>query len=85
MSNGQSHYSKEFYICLISKEKFKESFTLIGLPLLILNEQNVGLIAIPVVGVMLIRIGAMAVYNVGIESKYQKRDKEQAEEKFKEL
>jgi len=48
-------------------------FILIGLPLLILNEQNAGLIIIPVVGAMLISIGAMAVYSVGIESKYRKK------------
>ena len=48
-------------------------FTLMGLPLLILNEQNVGLIIIPVLGIMLISIGAMVVYTVGIESKYRKR------------
>lgn len=48
-------------------------FILIGVPLLILNEQNAGLIVIPVVGAMLISIGAMAVYSVGIESKYRKK------------
>lgn len=48
-------------------------FTLMGLPLLILDEQNVGLIIIPVLGIMLISIGAMVVYTVGIESKYRKR------------
>ena len=48
-------------------------FTLIGLPLLILDEQNAGLIIIPVVGVMLISIGAMAFYSIGIESKYRKK------------
>lgn len=48
-------------------------FTLIGFPLLILNEQNGGLIIIPVVGAMLISIGAMAVYSIGIESKYKKK------------
>ena len=48
-------------------------FTLIGLPLLMLNEQNAGLIIVPVVGVMLISIGAMVVYSVGIESKYRKK------------
>ena len=48
-------------------------FILIGLPLLILNEQNAGLIAIPMVGTMLISIGAMAVYSIGIESKYRKK------------
>ena len=48
-------------------------FMLIGLPLLILNEQNAGLIAIPMVGTMLISIGAMAVYTIGIESKYRKK------------
>ena len=48
-------------------------FVLIGLPLLILNEQNAGLIAIPMVGTMLISIGAMAVYSIGIEAKYRKK------------
>lgn len=48
-------------------------FTLIGLPLLILNEQNSALIIIPVVGAMLISIGAMAVYSIGIEFKYKKK------------
>ena len=48
-------------------------FILIGLPLLILNEQNAGLIAIPMVGTMLISIGAMAVYSIGIEAKYRKK------------
>lgn len=48
-------------------------FTLIGLPLLILNEENAGLIAIPMVGAMLISIGAMAVYTVCIEPKYRKK------------
>ena len=47
-------------------------FILIGLPLLILDEQNAGLIIIPVVGGMLISIGAMAVYSICIESKYRK-------------
>lgn len=48
-------------------------FLLIGLPLLILNEQNAGLIIIPIVGAMLISFGAMAVYSIGIESKYRKK------------
>ena len=48
-------------------------FILIGLPLLILNDQNAGLVAIPMVGTMLISIGAMAVYSIGIEAKYRKR------------
>ena len=48
-------------------------FILIGLPLLILDEKNSGLIIIPVVGAMLISIGAMIVYSVGIESKYRKK------------
>lgn len=48
-------------------------FTLIGLPLLILDEQNAGLIIIPVVGGMIISIGAMAVYSIGIESKYRRK------------
>ena len=48
-------------------------FILIGLPLLILTEQNTGLIIIPVLGTMLISIGAMAVYTIGIESKYRKK------------
>ena len=46
-------------------------FVLIGLPLL--DEQNSGLIMIPVLGAMFISIVAMAVYVVGIESKYRKR------------
>jgi hypothetical protein len=49
-------------------------FILIGLPLLILDEKNSGLIIIPVVGAMLISIGAMIVYCVGIESKYRKKN-----------
>lgn len=48
-------------------------FIFIGLPLLILDEHNAGLIIIPVVGGMLISIGAMIAYTVGIESKYRKR------------
>jgi len=48
-------------------------FIVIGVPLLILNEQNAGLIMIPVIGGMLISIGAMAVYTVGIEAKYRKK------------
>ena len=48
-------------------------FILVGLPLLILDEQNSGLIIIPVVGAMIISIGAMVVYSVGIESKYRKK------------
>ncbi len=48
-------------------------FILIGLPLLILNEQNSALIIIPILGTMLISIGAMAVYTVAIESKYRKK------------
>ena len=50
-------------------------FVLIGLPLLVLNEKNGGLIAIPMVGTMIISIGAMAVYLIGIEAKYRKRNK----------
>ena len=46
-------------------------FTLIGLPLL--DEQNTGLIIIPILGAMFISIAAMMVYVVGIESKYRKR------------
>ena len=48
-------------------------FMLIGLPLLILNEQNAGLIAIPMVGTMIISIGTMVVYSIGIEAKYRKK------------
>lgn len=48
-------------------------FTLLGFPLLILDEKNVGLVIITVIGVMLISIGAMAVYSVGIDSKYRKK------------
>ena len=50
-------------------------FTLIGIPLLVLDGQNVGLIIIPVLGAMLISIGAMAAYVVGIEPKYRKKKK----------
>ena len=49
-------------------------FTLIGLPLLMLNDKNSGLIIVPLVGVMLISIGAMVVYSVCIESKYRKKN-----------
>lgn len=45
-------------------------FTLIGLPLL--DEQNSGLIMIPILGTMFISIGAMVVYVVGIETKYRR-------------
>ena len=48
-------------------------FTLIGLPLLGLDEQNAGLIIIPVLGVMLISIAAMVAYVVGIEPRYRKK------------
>ena len=48
-------------------------FILIGLPLLMLGEHNAGVIAIPMVGTMLISIGAMAVYSIGIEAKYRKK------------
>ena len=48
-------------------------FILIGLPLLMLNEHNKGLIVIPMVGTMLISIGAMVVYSIGIEAKYRKK------------
>ena len=47
-------------------------FTVIGLPLLMLDGENMGLIFIPMVGAMFISIGAMAVYTVGIESRYRK-------------
>ena len=46
-------------------------FTLIGLPLLSLDEKNAGMIILPLLGTMLISIGAMAVYTVGIEAKYR--------------
>lgn len=46
-------------------------FTLIGLPLL--DEQNLGLIIIPILGAVLISIAAMMIYVVGIESKYRKK------------
>ena len=49
-------------------------FTLIGLPLSMLKEQNSALIIIPLVGVMIITIGVMAVYSVCIESKYRKKE-----------
>ena len=48
-------------------------FTLMGLPLLVLEEKNAGLIIITVLGVMLITIATMAVYVLGIESKYRKK------------
>ena len=48
-------------------------FILIGLPLLMLDEQNAGLIAIPMVGTILVSIGAMAVYSCRIEVKYRKK------------
>ena len=48
-------------------------FVLIGLPLLILNEQNAGLIAIPIVGTMSISIGAMVIYTIRIDAKYRKK------------
>ena len=48
-------------------------FTLIGVPLLTLDEQNAAVIIIPLLGTMLISIGAMAVYSVGIEPKYRKK------------
>ena len=48
-------------------------FILIGLPLLKLEEQNSALVIIPVLGAMFISIVAMAVYTVGIESKYRKK------------
>lgn len=46
-------------------------FTLIGLPLL--DEQNSGVIIIPILGAMFISIAAMVVYVVGIEGKYRKK------------
>ena len=48
-------------------------FVLIGLPLLMVNEKNPGLFIIPLVGTMLISIGAMAVYSIVIEAKYRKK------------
>lgn len=48
-------------------------FTLIGLPLLGLDDQNAAMMIIPLLGTMLISIGAMVVYSVGIESKYRKK------------
>ena len=48
-------------------------FTLIGLPLLSLDEKSAGMIILPLLGTMLISIGAMAVYTVGIEAKYRKK------------
>ena len=48
-------------------------FVLMGLPLLNFNEQNEGLIIIPIVGTVLISIGTMAVYTIGIEAKYRKK------------
>ena len=46
-------------------------FILIGLPLL--DEKNLGLIMIPILGVMFISIAAMMVYVVGIEGKYRRK------------
>lgn len=46
-------------------------FILIGLPLL--EKQNSGLIILSILGAMLISIGAMVVYIVGIEPKYRKK------------
>lgn len=46
-------------------------FILLGLPLLFM-EQNSALFMIPVVGTMLLSIGAMVVYTVVIEPKYRK-------------
>ena len=48
-------------------------FIFIGLPLLNLDDKNTELIMIPMLGAMLISIGAMAVYTVVIESKYRKK------------
>ena len=48
-------------------------FTSIGLPLLGLDEQNAGLIIIPVLGAMLISIAAMVAYVIGIEPRYRKK------------
>ncbi len=48
-------------------------FTLNGLPLLVFDGQNSGLIIIPILGTMLISIAAMVVYVVGIEPKYRKK------------
>ena len=48
-------------------------FIFMGLPLLMLDKQNTGLIAIPMVGTMLISIGAMAYYSIVIEAKYRKK------------
>ena len=46
-------------------------FILIGLPLL--NGQNSGFMIITMLGTMIISIGAMVVYVVGIEGKYRDR------------
>ena len=46
-------------------------FILIGLPLV--DEQNSGLIIIPILGAMFISIAAMVTYVVGIEPKYRKK------------
>ena len=48
-------------------------FVLMGLPLLMLDEQNTAIIAIPMVGTILSSIVAMAVYSIGIEPKYRKK------------
>jgi hypothetical protein len=46
-------------------------FMVIGLPLL--DVQNSGLIIISILGAMLISIGAMLAYVIGIEPKYRKK------------
>ena len=46
-------------------------FILIGLPLV--DEQNSGLIIIPILGAMFISIAAMVTYVVGIESRYRRK------------
>ena len=48
-------------------------FVLIGLPLLGIDEQSTGLFIIPIVGTVLISIGAMVVYSIVIEAKYRKK------------
>lgn len=46
-------------------------FIFLGLPLL--QEQNSGTLIVTILGAMLISIGAMVVYVVGIEPKYRKK------------
>ena len=65
--------TSDFFRDILTNDVDKSDVILLGIPLLILNEQNAGLIAIPMVGTMLISIGAMAIYSIGIEAKYRKK------------